>query len=269
MNRIIFLFVCILAFLTGCAGTSNLANTATRAPGNTSPTSGLGTKPVSMPAITYIVPIDDGLVGDFSRGLSGFKFESPDYLVNDPKFYVDRVLAKEAPDNQLLIDRNTSIIGSVYTKGSGIRYLINYTIEKGNSEYKFVFQPIKVTSYQQGLLFPVPIPKFDNDDLLRFLMGTRIEYKFEVDSEFNKESIYANFERTAKITRPKKENIPATGRISCKGKPVSFSLEIFPYRNGSKAVLSIQIPGMASSNTVDFRTMLDEAKAQLVKIVKS
>ena len=53
-------------------------------------------------------------------------------------------------------------------------------------------------------------------------------------------------------------------------KKVYFSLETFPYRNGTKAVVYLTVPGhYTSENTVDFNSILKEIKSKLTSIVNS
>lgn len=254
MKLFFFLFTILIA-VSGCAS---------RAP--VSPTK------LSMNPIVYIVPNDTniihhkGLVEDIS--FSGFS----NYLPGKRELLHSKVLE----DKILEIERRSETETGI--AGSGIRYRINYKVEKNDQGYKAIFQPVEFISYQQGLVLPFAVPNFGQQDLTENLLSAEIYYKIELDSEFSPESTYANFVRLVK-TEPYRdgEKGRVTGKIftqqfflDYKGKNIPFTLETFPYRNGSKAVAHLRISGVfTSENTVDFNIIFKEIKSKLESIVKA
>ncbi|EIC30338.1 hypothetical protein [Methylomicrobium album] len=249
-------FLGALSALGGCVATSP-SNPAT---------------PVSMQPITYFVPSDDGLIRQTGM-IEDLSFSDFSYYSTGRR---DKLFAKRIGNNSLAIERRTETESGI--AGSGKRYQVDFAVEKTDSGYKAVIRPVEYSTYQQGVILPFPVPKFDEADLTENLLSTQLYYRFEVNSEFNSESTHANFMRILK-TRPfqKGEKDPVTGKIFTqqfvlpyRTKEVLFTLETFPYRNGSKAVMHLRVPAMLTSpNVIDYKVILDEVKAKLAEIVRA
>jgi len=233
--------------------------------------------PISMTAVTYIVPSDPGV---FQRPHSqwhiayietvGFRHG----ILRQGRGYYDRLVFRKAGDNALEVERREDN-GSV---GSGRLYRINMTTQRSVDSYTLSLQPVETRSYQQGLFGKFPVPKFTEQDLRAVvLLGASIDARYEVNSQYPGESILANFSRTL---RPAPPPVTLSGSpilsahtdnvfaLPYRGKLVRVSATMAPYRNGSKAIFLIQVPAIETSpNTVDFKELLNGIKAELTKIV--
>jgi hypothetical protein len=164
------------------------------------------------------------------------------------------------------------------TSGSGKVYTVGYAVEKGKDAMVYKFKALSFTTYQQGLILPFDVPNFTEQDLLEYITRQPLHLSLEFNSQYNTESIYANFMRMAeKVRFYPGEKDPVTGKvykdkfvlIGKYGK-VFFSFEAFPYRNGSKAVVHMAVPGtFTTGNTVDFGEIIKEIKGQLEGIVNT
>lgn len=111
------------------------------------------------------------------------------------------------------------------------------------------------------------VESFTPGEALSQLQRPIVHFKTEIDSEYDAESVRANFER---LGEPARWNDLMADRFGAKeatafysvdsGQPgtlVRYMLDVFPYRNGSKVVISGQIVGTTTSErTVDFRPIL-------------
>lgn len=119
---------------------------------------------------------------------------------------------------------------------------------------------------------------FSPSDVAANLAKSEIRWTFEINSEFNTDSIYANFSR---LTR--KEVFsgigvkdPVTGKIfrerfwvRVSGREVPVNVETYPYRNGSKVVVFANLRGTVSGSTVDFVSAADALKKEIERIVRA
>jgi hypothetical protein len=247
---------------------------------------------VTMPPITYIVPSDNGVIRqpgvieDLSFSIDETSF--PDYQStnrmiskSDRSILRDTsVFVRQEGKNLLIVQRKTYNEDGV---GSGKFYRVDFSVEKNGSGYKVVLRPTGYETYQENLPSRFAVPNFDEERLIETLLGARIYYRFEIDSEFNSEAVRADFVR--RLQRRPFHGVRADGLekdrvngekfteqfvLPYRDKEVLFTLEIFPYRNRSKAVMILEIPAVTTAqNTVDYRMIIDEIKAKLTEIVKS
>jgi hypothetical protein len=248
--------------------------------------------PVIIRPITYIVPLDNGLIRQigviedlsFSIDESGFSdYQSTSRLISNSDRSIIRdtsVFARRDGPNLLIVQRKTYNGDGV---GSGKLYRVDFSVEKNSKEYKIVLHPAGSETYRDGSNSKFPVPNFDEEKLVETLLGTKIYYGFEVDSEFNSEAIRADFVRKlqrrpfdsgrangAESNRAGGKRVTEQFVLPYRGKEILFTLENIPYRNGSKAVMVLQIPAILTSpNTVDYRIIINEVKAKLTDIVKS
>lgn len=164
------------------------------------------------------------------------------------------------------------------TAGSGMRYSVEYKMSETPAGYSVTFQPTKVNSYQEGLIGKFPVPDFNESYLRRELSKLQILYRFEVDSPYNSDSVTANFMRQASPRAAKQGwRDPVTGKVygtfytaKLRGQEMPFAVEVYPYRNGSKAVISTTITGTETSpQLVDFEVLIKEARKMLEDIARS
>jgi len=157
---------------------------------------------------------------------------------------------------------------------SGKIYTVGYTVEKGKDAMVYKFKALSFKTYQHGLILPFPVPEFTEQDLLKYIVQQPVKLNLELNSPYNAESTSANFMR---LTQPERfpgemDPVPNKGRckLATKYSKVTFSWATYPYRNGSKVVIHLTIPGaFTSGNTVDFGEIIKEIKGQLEGIVNS
>lgn len=162
--------------------------------------------------------------------------------------------------------------------GSGIRYQVGYSVRENGQGYEATFAPATRSSYQEGLIGRFPLPNFTDQNLRQHLGSLQLVYKFEVDSPYNTDSVTANFMRNAEVRTDRQGFAdPVTGKIystyyvaRLNGRNMPFVVQVYPYRNGSKAVIHATIPGQETSpNTVDFGVLIRDARRMLEGIARS
>lgn len=116
---------------------------------------------------------------------------------------------------------------------------------------------------------------FTVEQAVRMLSAATFQTSFEVDSEFNADSTYANFARLTRTEASGKAD-PVTGKIfkdrfwiKVDDREIPVFVETFPYRNGSKAVVHANLPGAVSGGTVDFARYARELKLAVERIVRA
>lgn len=70
---------------------------------------------------------------------------------------------------------------------------------------------------------------------------------------------------------------PVTGKIykqyfqiNYAGETANYTVQVFPYRSGSKAVINMELPVVETSpNTVEFERIISDLRKQLTTIVQS
>jgi len=186
----------------------------------------------------------------------------------------EKIILRSKTEIDLVIERRTDN----GTSGSGKVYTVGYTVDKGKDAMVYKFKALSFKTYQQGLILPFDVPNFTEQELMEYIARQPLYLSLDLNSPYNTESTYANFMRLAeRVPYNRGEKDPVTGKafkdkfaLSGKYGKVSFSLETFPYRNGSKAVIHMAVPGsFTSGNTVDFGEIIKEIKAQLEGIINS
>ena len=164
------------------------------------------------------------------------------------------------------------------TAGSGKRYTIKKSATVEDQRVVVNFTAIEYVTYQQGLIGKFAVPSYTDEDASKFLKSAYLYVKFEVDSEYNPESTYANFVRLMKARTVRAgERDPVSGKIfkqefgtNLRGRELSITVETFPYRNGSKALVYARIPGVETApNEIDFAVLIREVRERLSQIVKA
>jgi hypothetical protein len=264
-----------VAALAGCASNplpQAFAEFQAGVTSNTSP------QPVNVAPIVLKVPNDPGIKtrqpAPYSTVIArdiGFDSRS---LTVSPNAKYHRVLNELLTPSSFVIHARTDN----GVAGSGIKYLVNYDVQESPQGYQVKFTPQSRTSYQTGLIGKFPLPDFDEPQLRSYLTSLQLVYRFEIDSPFNSESVMSNFLRLAK---PKVHSQgwadPITGKSygryfisEVRGKSFQYVVEVYPYRNGSKVVISAIVPGVeTSAQTVDFAILINEARQTLESIAKS
>lgn len=222
---------------------------------------------LSNSTITVIIPNDKAV--DFSK-ITQIKFDNQ---WGGNKNHQDKLLVKNVTNNSFNVERRTD---NGYA-GSGIIYTVNYSIENNNNDTIVKFQPIDYKTYREGLILRFPVPNFTEQDLTDYIVKQPVYYNLEMDSQYNTESTYSNFvRRVEKIQFQEGERDPVTGKIFTdkfvipyKDKKIFFTLETYPYHNGSKAVVHLVVPGsITSDNVVDFGLILKDIRKQLEDVAE-
>lgn len=121
------------------------------------------------------------------------------------------------------------------------------------------------------------VKSFEPEEARAQLLKPIVHFRTEIDSEYGPDSLRANFERLGEPTRwnrvmasrfnLRKEAKFYTLPSAIPGVSIRYVLDVFPYRNGSKAVISGQIVGAPTSeSTVDVPTILRSTLEQIRSI---
>lgn len=224
---------------------------------------------ITMPPVEFVIPNDSAVVAQ-SWGVEGLALPSQQWGESTRR---ESIRLQFTGEEGLLERRTDNGVA-----GSGQRVRLRKSVSDSSGVRRVQFTPYERVVYQQGLILPFPVPRFEPDDIKKFFLSSSLHAKFEVDSDFNPESTYANFVRLLKSRsyRPG-ERDPVSGKIykqeffmPLRGKEMPLVLEAYPYRNGSKAVAYCRIPAIeTSANSVDFAVLLLEVREGLSRIVKA
>jgi hypothetical protein len=281
MNRSI-VYACRATLLTGsvllagCMATNPLAD-VTQILTNAVTSDSAGT-PVHVAPIVLKIPNDKGIQQRTPAPYTtvivrDVGFDSRTVTVRPDAMYVRLLHESLTPTGFIVHARNDNGVA-----GSGIRYSIGYAVRESSQGYEVTFTPTQRTSYQQGVIGRFPLPDFTDDHLRRHLTALQIVYKFEVDSPYNSDSVTANFMRNAEAKSIRTGWAdPVTGKIyssyyvsKLRGRDMTYTVQVFPYRNGSKAVVHAIVPGVETSpNTVDFGVLIKDARRMLEEVARS
>lgn len=229
--------------------------------------------------VTFIIPKDPNLYEVTSGTLKGLLWPGFRRRVSYQTKQVEVLRNVSIPGGDFLVERYTANETALGDAGkAGIQYTVKQEVSETTDAYHVTLRPLEVRTYQGGLILPYPIPRFTERDLIDYLMSAQFHFKMEIDSPYNSESTHANFVRLMESkTSDKGERDPVTGKIfksrfflQYRGKKLSFALETYPYRNGSKAVFYLTIYGiMTTQNTVDLKKIIEDVGVELGKIVNA
>ena len=165
------------------------------------------------------------------------------------------------------------------TKTGFISYGVALRVEETIANYRL---HLSLTDKRQETPFDLmrslyTVKSFEPDEAQALLLKPIVHFRTEVDSEFGADSLRANFERRGEPARwnPVMANRFGLGKDSrfytlpspIQDTSIQYTLEVFPYRAGSKAVISGQIVGAPTSeNTVDISVILRSTLAQIRSI---
>lgn len=240
--------------------------------------------------LTYIIPKDKGIDNTgFLKGL---------YLKRTKKNYgrspgtsISRVagidIEYDHSQNMILC---TEYIGEIFhatRKGkkdneysSYVRYQVQVDFEEREDSYIVTLIPISkevVRGCSPSCITHYDIPGFTEEKLIEFLSNATVRFNVEIDSQYDTESTYANFQRLLKeetFRQPYKDEL--TGKIYKSAfylpkdeKQAKLFVEVFPYRNGSKAVINAEMPVSVDPVTrvSDVGNDISDVKAELERIV--
>lgn len=164
------------------------------------------------------------------------------------------------------------------TKTGAISYAVDLRAKETATTYAL---HMSLTDKRQETPFDLmrslyTVKSFEADEAREQLLKPIVHFRTEVDSEFGADSLRANFERLGQPARwnrimAKRFNLDKDAQFftlpsTTPGVSVQYVLDVFPYRNGAKAVITGQIVGAPTSpNTVDMtgilRSTLDQIRA--------
>ncbi|MCL1139384.1 hypothetical protein [Shewanella pneumatophori] len=161
--------------------------------------------------------------------------------------------------------------------GSGAVFSIDKKTERTEKATIVTYQPVKMSSYHEGLLFSFGIPKLD---ITNYLSQSQFKTKFEVDSDYSSQSVKANFDRlmqkASRDFRIYEENTNSKldledyYMVDLDGAQVVMLIETFPYRDGSKVVVNAVVQSKETgSGLVDVSAILKSVEEKVSQVVKS
>lgn len=160
--------------------------------------------------------------------------------------------------------------------GSGAVFTINEKTERTAEVNLVTYQPVKMSSYRQGLIFTFPVP---NMDIADYLSNTQFTTRFELNSDYPSQSVKANFDRLMNKARRdfriygntnSKLDLEDYYMLDVNGAQVVMLVESFPYRNGSKVVVNAVIQTRkASSGLIDVAAIIKSVKQKVAEVINS
>ncbi|MYN26940.1 hypothetical protein [Duganella levis] len=263
LRQISSLLLCLAAGAAGGAHASILSTDVEKTPVDAAP-------------LTIIVPGDPGIVRSTAHGLirdlgvqdrwtraTRNGFEMSYSILNEQNNGRDFVVHARVSNG---------------TTGSGVKYTVRYQLtDSKDGGYSVQLTPLDRGTYQQGLIGKYAVPDFTDADLRNHLLDNGLAYKFEVNSSYPTESVNGNFMRLASpVNMRAGEADEVSGKIFKNrfaipfgDKKIYFTIEIFPYRNGSKIVAYARVPALETSPGVaDYTILLANAKRQLEAIAQ-
>lgn len=228
--------------------------------------------PVSYKTVKIKVPNDPGIV---NTGSFQAQFGSLIPSGDQPPGIRGRVFVQDMRAGSFILhDRVDNGVA-----GSGVKYKVNYARKKdGNGGYEIDFTPVSRSQYQQGLIGKYPVPPFGEAAVASALETFTLRYKFEINSKWNSTSLMANFVRLGnEMYDGNGYHDPVTGkiykqyfRLNYHNQTVYYTVQVFPYHDGSKAVINMVLPTEETApNTVDFGVIIGNVRKQLETIAQS
>lgn len=142
--------------------------------------------------------------------------------------------------------------------GFGLIYSVEIDkINKGNDKI-ITFNSKIAKTYQDGVILPFPLPKFD---LASYLLSASVMYKFELTSDYPVNSIKANFDRIV-------ESYGTSYKLQLSDCLAVMEVKIYPYRQGSKVAIIAELSQMkANANIIDVSNKVKELEIRVKTIV--
>ncbi len=238
--------------------------------------------------IQFLIPKNENIIGQntFLKGLT-YKNTLIQYypLAGTSIQKVKGIEVEQRPNEKLLVITNHngeyypgtgSMPGSMYT--SYIRYYIDVQLEERENFFVLTFRPKEkeIGEGRSPIGRAYEMPYFDESKLYTFLKTPVIKFTSEFDSPYNPESTYANFKRLLKISK-KGYKDDVTGKIYTESFIIpkleaELFVEVYPYRNGTKAVVTFHLPikeDRSDNYIIDLGKLITETKRMTEEIVKN
>lgn len=195
--------------------------------------------------VTYILPTDAAQASGSLNGLIFQRFNRGDSTKMENLCY-------SLTPTGIVVHRRTDNT----VAGSGIVYDIDVNTSHKSDSSVVTLTPKTQRAYQEGLILPFPIPNFNIET---YLSSATFYYQFEIDSNYNADSIKANFDRTLNSSSLELGDVW-----------VDFNHKVYPYRNGSKVLISANIHSQRSKNgVIDMTYIIEELRQRMQSIINS
>lgn len=228
---------------------------------------------INCKSITYLIPKNDTIINP-----SDILNKLPNYSVVDNRYSAAKIFTEFNYSNSIIKVTRSLKLKQSYGKWNSMSY-ISYKIKAEFSDLdtktKIVLSPYEVKKWQHKVLIGNwEIPEFNESQLLSYLSSAMITYTLEINSQYEPDSVNANFIRKTKKQRYRIKD-PVTDTISesayvikNRDKNVYFILKTYPYKNGTKAVIVSNFRGVQTSeNEVDLEILINEIEAKFRSIV--
>ncbi|GEM76681.1 hypothetical protein [Vibrio sagamiensis] len=197
----------------------------------------------SEPTVTYLLPqdydIDKIKFSNFNKQSGEHTFETLEWSYDSDILRVER--------------RTHNGI-----TGSGVIYEVHRIVSP--DKMSVTFEPKKVSKYQDGVAFPYPVPRFN---INTFLSHSFYTHHFSVDSKYGPDTVKSNFKRL--LTSIDRDEYA----FELPGFRVISTIEVLPYRNGSKADVKVNIMTFSSiDNTVDLQEIYRNIENKITAVVR-
>jgi hypothetical protein len=258
-RRTVLALLCCAPILTACV-TTETTKTLNSASVSQSPSP--TAQQLSTPPTTLIVP-------------PGSDWNSPNKIVSalSKNGFVYR--PNRHRYERLLVEAQTTNSFSVHRRrdngvaGSGIEYRVQYSVHNRPTGTAIELQPVEATTYQEGLVGKYDVPVFTERDLTKFLQSVPFSHRFEITSPYSADATFANFERLTKSAgRPSNRPTEKLFSVPFAGSEVPVFVEVYPYRDGSKAVISAELKGTETApGVVDIDEVRNRFEREIASIV--
>ena len=238
-------------------------------------------------SLIYKIPNDPAII-DIKAPLKGIKFSDTcrPYYQQGVKVPDIKGVTFKVENGELIVkDMNGSNTCDDKFRGAYKKYNIKIKTEVQADTIQLLLLPVKETIQEEsttskiiGLgLFNHDTPAFSLKKLNDMLRGGAVGYVFELDSPYSPESVYANFKRLWKERR-NGSSVRYNGKQYDKwfeyklneDNNIKCFVEIIPYRNGSKATMSIYLPLLDDdSNVIDVGKQINNVKTILTNVVNN
>lgn len=242
---LVLIFLLLLSLLSSCSNQLKL-------PGNYDiqlfPEKSSSTEITNL-KITYVIPQSISS----SKGINGLSFMNRQWGRDTKQ---EKIIVSF--DNKILkVERRTDN----GVAGSGRIYYIGIIKTNQLNNTLITLQSESMSTYQDGLILPFPLPEFD---LQSYLTSATIEYNFELNSEFPADSVRANFDRI--LTKSSNNDY----QLNLNNASAFLSIKVHPYRKGSKVLIDSRLFGMKHTNSIiDISKSIFELENYIKDVVNS
>ena len=149
-------------------------------------------------------------------------------------------------------------------------------IINNNTNYIINIRPVKAIEYKdQDPIIGRNVPNKTFEDAIIAIKTIKFSMNMEIDTQYNTDSIDSNFNRILKKT---KYNVPVSiaGNIYKSSYKLTLDdtssdcyVSVYPYRNGSKAVVHVDTILSSKNDRIDVGKKIDILKQKIASIVNN